>query len=66
MEVLERVWRRAVKIFKDLKYLSCEETLKKVGLFTQKAYRDLTSLYKYLMGVNKDERPSITAALKHL
>ena len=59
VEVLERVQRRAIKIFKDLKHLSCEETLRKVGVFTKKTCRDLTSVYKYLMGVNKDERPRL-------
>jgi len=35
MELLETVLQRATKVMKGLEHLSCEEGLRKVGLFSQ-------------------------------
>ncbi|KAK4808964.1 hypothetical protein QYF61_015198 [Mycteria americana] len=51
MDILERVQQRATQMIKGLEYLSCEEWLRQLGLFSlekTRLRRDLINVCKYL------------------
>jgi len=55
-ELLEQVQRRATKIIREPKHLSCEERLKKLDLFVlEKAPGDLNAAFRYIDGAYEQE-----------
>ena len=62
MVLLDWVERRAMGMIRGLKYLSYEDRLKEVGLFSvekRRLWGDLTAAFQYLKGVCKKTREGI-------
>jgi len=59
MDILERVQRRAIRVNKGLEYLTYEERLRELELFTLEKRRlkgDLVNVYKCLKGGCTEDR----------
>ncbi|GAB0206191.1 mitochondrial enolase superfamily member 1 [Grus japonensis] len=62
MELLEQVQRRATKMIKGLEHLSCEDTLRELGLFSlekRRLWGNLIAVFQYLEGAYKKERDQL-------
>lgn len=58
LNALERVQRRAIKIIRVIEYISCEERLSELRLFSLENKRlqgDLTEVLKYIKGSCKND-----------
>lgn len=58
MVLLDQVQKRAMKMLRGLEYLSCEERLRELGLFSleRKVCQGDLTVFQYFMGSYKQER----------